>query len=250
MKIYRLCTRRLVVGAVAVPWVWPSQSYYWDYSPRCAIENTGRGGRPGKPGILNSHRVINYPGACLYWLLLPCLLFAPYQDGITMASRLEPGLLQTGEYWRVLTGHLTHYSWAHWLRNMLSLVLLQQLFGATIKCRHLLVLVGGLAILISAVIVLVSPWHFYTGLAGLLHGVFTFGALTALCQRRAVGAVVLAIIVVKLGWEKFQGAPAGLAETIGIEVAVDAHLYGSIAGLFCWLVLLAIEYCTNRSYCS
>ncbi len=158
-----------------------------------------------------------------------------------MALRLEPGLLQTGEYWRALTGHFTHYSWAHWLRNMLSLVLLQQMLGATIKCRQLPVLVGALALLSSAAILLFTPWHFYTGLSGLLHGMFTFGALTALRQRRAVGAVVLAVVVLKLGWEQFNGPPAGLAETIGIGVAIDAHLYGSIAGLACWLLSYAIE---------
>jgi rhomboid family GlyGly-CTERM serine protease len=151
------------------------------------------------------------------------------------ALRLEPGLLQSGEYWRLLSGHFTHYSWAHWLRNILSLILLQQILGAHISCRLLPVMVVVMALWISAAILLFTPLSFYTGLSGVLHGLFTWGSLAALARGKSIGAIILAIVVLKLVVEQIYGPSPEIAASIGIAVAVEAHLYGAVAGLLCWL---------------
>jgi rhomboid family GlyGly-CTERM serine protease len=138
-------------------------------------------------------------------------------------------VLDAGEYWRLVTGHLVHASVTHLALNLAGLGLLAALFP-----RHYSW--GGwlwIAAASTAAIDIGFVWNepqltWYVGLSGVLHGALAAGAIAWWrFESKALAMLLTLVLVGKLAWEQIHGA---LPLSGDMSVIVDAHLYGAIGG--------------------
>lgn len=137
-----------------------------------------------------------------------------------------------GAVWRLLTGNFLHLGWPHLLLNLAGLVLIWMFFGERFNTRQWLLIIAGTALATGVGLLLFTPrvgW--YVGLSGALHGFFIAGCMAEIRLKMREGYWLLALIVVKLLWEQWQGPMPGTSDMAGGEVIVDAHLFGGIAGI-------------------
>lgn len=153
--------------------------------------------------------------------------------------RYDRDAIRTGEFWRLLSGHLAHLGWSHLAMNVAGLLLISWLFAprgqAWLWSAYVLVctfLTGiGLYVLSPQII-----W--YVGLSGVLHGLIVVGAFRWIMEGDRMGYAVLAVIAFKIGWEQVFGALPLSQAVAGGPIAIDAHLWGSIAGLLVGILIL------------
>lgn len=136
--------------------------------------------------------------------------------------------INSGQWWRILTGNFSHTNSVHLIMNLAALWILVWIFRP--RPNHFVFLL----IFISSIIglcLLSSSLGWYLGLSGALHGLFSYWALNeALRGRRTSWALVVAVIA-KVAWEGVYGASEVTAQMIDASVATEAHLIGTIAGL-------------------
>lgn len=150
--------------------------------------------------------------------------------------------IANGEIWRLLTGHFDHTNLNHMLLNLAGLVMLWALHGD--HYRHGL-FTG--VFLTSAIVCSLGIYFFdpdmtrYVGLSGVLHGLFVFGAIADIKQGDKTGYLLLLGVTAKVIYEQIAGASADMVELIGSDVAIDAHLFGAIGGLFAGLLWLLLR---------
>lgn len=137
---------------------------------------------------------------------------------------------QQWQLWRLLTGHITHLNWHHFFMNMAALLMVVVFFSSYQSNRYWLMALVFMALFCSAGLLLDNQLSRYVGLSGVLHGLFILGGRWEFKRYKASGAVLLVLIVGKLVWEQFNGALPGSESMTGGRVAVNAHLYGAIAG--------------------
>ena len=141
-------------------------------------------------------------------------------------------LISQGEIWRLITGHLLHTNGYHLLMNLAALFLLYLLHGNfyTIKSYSLLFLFS--ALFCSTALYFFDPQLIqYVGLSGVLHGIFVWGAFKDVNKQDKTGYLLLLGVTLKIIHEQFYGASSDLSSLINANVAVNAHLWGAIAGL-------------------
>jgi len=166
-----------------------------------------------------------------------CLLTAVLGDAARSGLRYERLGLIEGEWWRVVTGHLVHLGPTHTILNLVGLGLLGWLFGPVLRPWEWFTAGLTAALAIALGLFIGSPQiAWYVGLSGVLHGWFAAGAARVSEQEPRPGAVMLLGLAAKLGWEQFRGAmPTTLALEVG-PVVVDAHLYGALGGILCYVI--------------
>lgn len=154
-------------------------------------------------------------------------------DSASQWLRYDRLAIMQGEYWRLLTAHLTHLGWPHLLLNLAGLILLWMLLGDVLNSTGWILLLIVSALAISAGLWLFDPQlRWYVGLSGVLHGILLGGALLLALSGSREGSYLLLICVGKLLWEQLVGPMPGSEATAGGKVIVNAHLYGAIAGGF------------------
>jgi rhomboid family GlyGly-CTERM serine protease len=167
--------------------------------------------------------------------LLPAIVagacLAAMAPGAFEALRYERALVPA-EPWRLLTAHLVHLGWIHLALNIAALAAAWALLGGLLRAGAWSAALLACALGVSAGLWLRHPelvW--YVGLSGVLHGLFTVGAVAGLRRAPLFHGLLLAGVVAKVAWEQFTGTGAGTSALIGGAVIVDAHLYGVLAGL-------------------
>jgi len=164
------------------------------------------------------------------WLVLIGLCFTIQLFQLEAYFRFDRQLIEQWQLWRIITGHITHLNWSHLLLNMAGLSMVAVFFGQYQANRYWLSALLVIALLCSAGLLLDMQLDRYVGLSGVLHGLFIIGAYWEFKRYKASGAVLLLLIVGKLLWEQAYGALPGSESMTGGRVAVNAHLYGAIAG--------------------
>jgi rhomboid family GlyGly-CTERM serine protease len=156
---------------------------------------------------------------------------------VERALRYErAAVLEAGEYWRLLTGHLVHLSASHMALNLAGLLLIAVLFPRQYSPAAWLT-VGLISV---ATIDIGFLWNepeleWYVGLSGVLHGALAAGAVAWWRSESRLYAFLLSVLLVgKLAWEQWSGA---LPTSGAMPVVVNAHLYGAVGGLFAALGL-------------
>lgn len=151
-------------------------------------------------------------------------------------------VLDAGEYWRLLTAHLVHLSYAHAALNLAGLAVIAALFPRHFSARGWLAIAVASVALIDAGFVWNEPQlEWYAGLSGVLHGALAAGAVAWWrSESRVWAAALTAVLAGKLIWEQWVGA---LPLSGDIPVIVDAHLYGAIGGA---LAAVAMEVAARR----
>ena len=141
-------------------------------------------------------------------------------------------LISQGEVWRIFTGHFLHTNGYHLLLNLSAILLLWSLHGKFYQYVSYTFLFIITALTTSVGLYIFSPdLHQYVGLSGVLHGVFIFGALMDIKNKDKTGYLLFIGVWLKIADEQYSGASQDVAELIGANIAIDAHLWGAIGGL-------------------
>jgi rhomboid family GlyGly-CTERM serine protease len=176
------------------------------------------------------------------WFWLPVAVVAlsgALQLGMPVTSewlRLEPGMVSEGQIWRLLSGHLVHLSWGHFLMNALALLAICGLFSSWMIPRTFLWWMAASACSTGLGLLWLEPQlGWYVGLSGVLHGLLIAGSIHEAVEarsagERAMGIALLVAIISKLAWEQAYGPLPGSEAAAGGRVIVDAHLYGALGG--------------------
>jgi rhomboid family GlyGly-CTERM serine protease len=140
-----------------------------------------------------------------------------------------------GEWWRLLTGHVTHYGWWHLTTNLIYLAALVFLIGQ-LTVRGWLGYAAFVAVVVPiALLVEPEPLQQYRGISALLYGLTAWCSLVLAGQGRRYlyGVPVLIIIFISLdllGYSIPHNLPAG------VTAYPLAHLYAVVAALLWYLV--------------
>lgn len=171
-------------------------------------------------------------------IALVLYLFEPASNALLAYDRYA---LQGWETWRVITGNLVHTNGYHLLLNLAGLTLLWLLFAEHFSIFLFLKIFIWCCLGTSLGIYWYSPdliW--YAGLSGALHGVFAWGACRDITKNIFSGWLLLLGVLVKVIYEQIAGSATSMAELIDANVAVDAHLYGTVSGILLFAVMYAI----------
>lgn len=161
-------------------------------------------------------------------LAVICFVFNGPLDEFFIYHRTD---INEQQYWRLITGHLFHTNYAHLLLNTLAIILLWALHGQYYSKTNYLSLCLFSALLISVCIYLFDPtMEKYVGLSGVLHALFAWGALKDIENKDKTGFLLLLGIILKVSHEQVYGASEDVASLINADVAIDAHLWGMVAG--------------------
>ncbi|WP_299074452.1 rhombosortase [uncultured Paraglaciecola sp.] len=143
------------------------------------------------------------------------------------------------QWWRLITGHFLHTNNMHLVLNTLGLVLLWALHGHYYSTRHYLVILFLLCLGTSIGLLLFAPqMQWYVGLSGVLHGLFILGAYFDIQNKFTSGWIMIAGVWLKVIHEQIYGASEDIAQLIQANVAIDAHLSGTVSG--CLVILFYI----------
>lgn len=155
--------------------------------------------------------------------------------------------LNNFQWWRLITGHFLHTNTTHLLLNTIGLVLLWALHGHYFKIPRYLIQFWVLCLGTSIGLYCFTPqMQWYVGLSGVLHGLFVIGAYFDIRQKLKTGWLMLIGVWLKVIHEQIYGASEDVAELIAANVAVDAHLFGTITGCIIILYYLSV----NKFQCS
>lgn len=156
---------------------------------------------------------------------------------------LVVGKVYDGELWRIITGHLYHTNWPHLLMNVGAFGLLVFIFGQQLSLARLSVMYLVTSLGISLAYLIWFPVETrYLGLSGVVHGLAMASALWNMKRLPFLSVGVIVFFIVKLVYENSFGPSEKLAQTIGLRVATEAHVYGAVMG--CTVVLA--EYAQSR----
>jgi rhomboid family GlyGly-CTERM serine protease len=166
-------------------------------------------------------------------LLAICVALAAGGDEARELGRYDRQAIGSGEYWRLVTGHLVHLGFGHLWPNLAALAVISLLFEDVFRNADWWRVSAVSAVAIDVGLYLLDPGvAWYVGLSGVLHGMVAAGALALLARRQALGAVLAIGLGSKLAFEQIVGPIPFTAESVGGPVVVAAHLYGAVGGLF------------------
>ncbi|MES2663531.1 MAG: rhombosortase [Pseudomonadota bacterium] len=137
-----------------------------------------------------------------------------------------------GEWWRVITGQVTHFTFAHTLYNLVGLWTAHWLFHEQLNGRKLNILWGILLLSVGLSLLMFSDWEFYAGLSGALHGYWIFGLLTTRTPTANWFLAAAGLLILKVIMEIFALFPQDdIEHLMQAAVAVEAHSTGLLVGL-------------------
>ena len=165
-------------------------------------------------------------------LLAACLLLAAGGDPVRELGRWQRDAFDTGEYWRLVSGHLVHLGFGHLWPNVVALAIIGLLFEDVFRNADWARIGAAAAAAIDLGLYVLDPEvSWYVGLSGVLHGYVAAGALALLMRREKLGVVLAAGVAAKLVFEQVVGPVPFTAASVGGPVVVAAHLYGVVGAL-------------------
>jgi rhomboid family GlyGly-CTERM serine protease len=166
-------------------------------------------------------------------------LTGPVGSDVFAYDRIQINQLQ---WWRLITGHFLHTNAMHLLLNILGLVLLWALHGQYYKTPRYLKQFFVLCLATSIGLYFFDKnMLWYVGLSGVLHGLFVIGAYFDILQKFKTGWLMLIGVWLKVIHEQIYGASEDVAQLIAANVAIDAHLSGTISGCIVVLYYFVID---------
>lgn len=166
---------------------------------------------------------------------LLCLPFSLSATGFALGC-FDWQLIQSGEYWRLITGHLSHTGAGHLFWDLLA----YSLASAYIECRNRSwAVIATVCGILSVDLLLLSPLasvNQYAGLSGMLFAPLCL-ALTifGLKHKGLVGWLPLLLCIGKVIWEQFSQT-AFLSDS-NWPVYTAAHLVGIAGGCLTWVII-------------
>ena len=150
-------------------------------------------------------------------------------------------LIEQGQLWRLVTGHLVHLGTYHTVMNLAGLVVWYALFGMP-RLYHLIIMLFSLCLGTGILIfIFSSEVDYYAGLSGVLHGLIIYSLLMVASRDRIYWLFVVGLTG-KVIYEHTPGYDVNyLLEQMNAPVVVDAHLYGFILGCVFALAKVLME---------
>ncbi len=166
----------------------------------------------------------------LVYLFAPqsSLYFAYYRSSIAQL-----------EVWRFFTTSFCHTNFNHFLMNVIGLTITPLLFLETYQKFSLWPLILFNSLVIGLAIFFIDPTIIsYVGLSGVLHGLFSYGVINDISRKDKWGWILGFCLITKIAYEQYFGAAQVTIAMIGAPVLINAHLYGAIAGILFYVILL------------
>lgn len=174
--------------------------------------------------------------------LVNILCIGLYYFNVTDSLAYRRVEIADGEYWRLLTGNLLHTNAWHLLMNLAGLWVIVLLYHTHYRLMHFSILFTVCCLLQGVGLYLFYPGLIgYVGLSGMLHGLFTYGAIKDITIGVKSGYLLLFGVIIKVVHEQVYGASQEVTEMIGARVATEAHLVGVISGIFIFILVYAIS---------
>lgn len=156
---------------------------------------------------------------------------------LTASLQLDFNSVAGGQWWRLLSGHLTHYDGQHLFWDLLMFVVLGAICERQNRKRFGVLLVIMATVVSLAVMFTCTGISEYRGLSGIDTGLFawlTIGQLrTSLAGRDRYFAAFWAmsgfLLMVKLGFEMMTGDVL-FVQTDGFKPILESHLAGAAVG--------------------
>jgi rhomboid family GlyGly-CTERM serine protease len=168
------------------------------------------------------------PGA----IVVVAVLVAVTGDWGRELLRYDRGAISEGDIWRLVSGHIVHLGWSHFLLNSAGLLLIFYLVASRFTTRQWLIIT---IVAIAGIDIGFWFWQpqliWYVGLSGLLHGFLAAGAVDGIRTGQVDYWLIGAFLLFKLSYEQLLGPLPGSEGTSGGNVVVAAHLYGAISGV-------------------
>ncbi|OED39288.1 rhombosortase [Chromatiales bacterium (ex Bugula neritina AB1)] len=174
-----------------------------------------------------------------------CLLLQA--TGLAEKLRFSRAEIDSGEWWRILTGNLVHLGYPHLFLNLAGLAIITLLLAHTMTGRQWFVtgLVSMLGVGIG--LLLLDPQlSWYVGLSGALYGLLLGGAIAEYRNHKPISLLLVAYTVGKIVWEQLYGAVESSERISGGTVIVNAHMYGMVAGGLAVTAMLAVSSFLHR----
>lgn len=182
--------------------------------------------------LLRSGTVWGPPAALLVLVVVLELLRPWVHEGLIY----QRDLIQSGQWWRLLTGNLVHLGAWHTFLNGLGVLVFVLLcpvtWGMAGWLWRLVVLGLGMSL---GLLIAVPSLQGYVGLSGVIHGLFVLGLWPQVRRGDLIALGCLLYLLGKVGWELYAGAPISDEVAIGGRVIVESHLFGSLTAM---LILL------------
>lgn len=178
------------------------------------------------PEIKHQYRTLAF--ICVGFIALSCIL--QITQGPEWAS-LNITKAKDGEYWRLITGHLVHLNWHHYLMNMTGLTLCLAVFRDDLAPRHWIPSFLFISLFSSIGLLTIHlDYYSYVGFSDVLHGWILLG-VAALVHKEPK----MALTVFVLFWMKIIEENMDLAffTSYGVtgHIAKESHIFGAIGGL-------------------
>lgn len=176
-------------------------------------------------------------GAVLLLLSLLHELVNPWMHYNTAA-------VESGEYWRIVTGHLSHLNIQHGLLNVAGFWTCCFFFSDVYKLSHFAVWsILGPVVVGLAMYFFDDPVNYYVGLSGLLYGWLMFAIIAGFRTNPGLHLVGFLVLAGRIVWEQSPIYDVNyLMDSIGGVVYVNAHLYGTLFGTTMALFVLASQF--------
>lgn len=175
-----------------------------------------------------------------FWLALSVVvvyLFPP----LSRCLLYDREAILSGQFWRLATGHLVHFSPTHLIYDLLALGLAAGILARTGDRRLGPTLLIATLAISFALLTLAPEIQFYGGLSGLATAALVVLGLQGLQHRgiwRAAGGLLLAGFLIKLTVEIHAGVSV-FARFDGqiVKSCPLAHAAGGLAALLTWLFI-------------
>ena len=162
--------------------------------------------------------------------------------GLDQILRFDRQLLQSGNFWLILSGNFVHLNWSHLLLNLAGLLLVVLLVWDNFNATEWIFIILASSLGVGIGLYVLDPsvgW--YVGFSGILHGLILAGAIADLRRFPLNAGALLVVVCLKLFWEQKFGAMPGSESVAGGKVVVNSHLYGAITGAVVVVPLLLLQ---------
>lgn len=167
-----------------------------------------------------------------YMFLMLLSLIFQISHGISWAS-LSVIDVNHGQYWRLLTAHLTHFDWPHFSMNMIGMGLCMLVYNDSVCAKHWLASFVFISLFSSiGLLIIYDEQQRYAGFSDVLHGWILLGALAIANKERKLTIAIFVLFWLKI-LEENSGLTFFTSASMSTEnIATQSHIFGALGGMF------------------